>query len=532
MKRKISTSLVLTVALLLPQPALAWWGLDNSPKSTIDRLIAEEFYKIRGNHYFLISANKIVKTTAATKPKAGAVCSTVGKVQSVGSIKFKCTKSSKKYVWQEVKPKSVFTQISTWNAPAVYDLAGTAELSFNFSVKTSSDIDLPKITAIFDVPFTTSETPSQTLNIPVLVTESSRTKTNRSYQASLKLTSRDPIGTWRWKFDPLSVNGSTIAAGMPSQLRFEFTRPTFGGAVAVPVNPSPITTYNSFKKEKFQLYAWEGENLVILTKTNTLSPNIMGRILYTLNRSYQSYATQTNFRPTLFKVHNNKATIAVLGPDEVGCGAACGYLGATGIEINQGFFNRLYNGVEKFDQYDQVLFYELGRNFWDYGNYKFKLSINGLGNSETSPFWDVSITGFAVYMRYATAEVDSIPMQPVYSGNIPWPKFVADTKSLVTLQKNSSNSNFANTFQAKKQPVGGPLGVYDFWTSVMMHFSQGKDLAKFNTDFYAALYRQSTPTNTAGIVANFVAALSAAAGRDVSTEFYNELRFDDAKTLP
>ena len=65
MQRKITKSLVLTVALLLPQPALAWWGLDNSPESTMDRLIAEEFYQIRGDHYFLISADEIVKTTAA-----------------------------------------------------------------------------------------------------------------------------------------------------------------------------------------------------------------------------------------------------------------------------------------------------------------------------------------------------------------------------------------------------------------------------------------------------------------------------------
>lgn len=483
----------------------------------------------------LVLISSLTSATAATKPKAGAVCSTVGKVQSFGATKFKCTKSGKKFVWQQVKSKSVLTQVSNWSAPGVYDLARNAELSFNFSVQTSSDIDLPKITAIFDAPFTTYEMPSQTLNIPAVVTESSRTKTSRSYQASLKLTSRDPIGNWSWKFDQLTVNGSTIAGVLinAAQSQFKFTRPTFGGAAGVPVNPSPITTYKSFKDERFQLYAWEGENLVILTKTNTLSPNIMGRILYTLNRSYQSYATQTNFKPLLYKTHNNKATIAVLGPNQIGCGAACGYLGSTGIEIGQDFFNRLYNGVTKFDQYDHVLFYELGRNFWDMDGYKLKLSINGSGDEKASPFWDASITGFAVYMRYATAEVNGIPMQPIYNGeHLPWPKLVADTKSLVRLQKNSPNSNFANTFQAKKQPAGGPFGVYDFWSSIMIHFSQGKDLAKFNTDFYAALYRGPTPTTTAGIVANFVAALSTAAGRDVSTEFYNELRFMDAKTLP
>ena len=334
----------------------------------------------------LIATVSLTPTIAAPKPKAGASCTTVGKVQNVGANKFKCTKSGNKNIWQRVKPKSVTTQVSAWGAPAVYDLSKNPELSFNFTITTNANIDLPKLTAVFTATAADFETPTQTLEIPVTVIELSRTEITRTYRGSLKLTSRDPIGQWRWKMSTLTVNNSPIAGILldSTQEPFAFARPTFGGTAAIPVNPSAITTYNSFKNEKFQLYPWEGENLVILTKTNSLSPSIMGRILYTLNRSYQSYAAQTNFRPMLFKKHNNKATIAVLGPDEVGCGAACGYLGATGIEIGQGFFNRLYNGVEKFDQYDQVLFYELGRNFWDYGGYKFKLSINGAGNNETS----------------------------------------------------------------------------------------------------------------------------------------------------
>ena len=52
------------------------------------------------------------------------------------------------------------------------------------------------------------------------------------------------------------------------------------------------------------------------------------------------------------------------------CGAGCGYLGFTGIEIKEDpYFNEiLHDTVAASDTYDQIVFYELGRNFWFYND--------------------------------------------------------------------------------------------------------------------------------------------------------------------
>lgn len=39
------------------------------------------------------------------------------------------------------------------------------------------------------------------------------------------------------------------------------------------------------------------------------------------------------------------------------------YLGATGIQVLSPYWNLLYTGVAERNEYDQVLFYEFGRNF-------------------------------------------------------------------------------------------------------------------------------------------------------------------------
>ena len=50
------------------------------------------------------------------------------------------------------------------------------------------------------------------------------------------------------------------------------------------------------------------------------------------------------------------------------CGAGCGYLGATGIEMLKGHSDRMYSFARDSNEYDRELFYEFGPNFWYYGS--------------------------------------------------------------------------------------------------------------------------------------------------------------------
>ena len=66
MKRVKSVVLATLAVFLAFSPAAnAWWSMDTRPDATMQRLLAEEFYQIRADNYFLISVDEIVKSTYA-----------------------------------------------------------------------------------------------------------------------------------------------------------------------------------------------------------------------------------------------------------------------------------------------------------------------------------------------------------------------------------------------------------------------------------------------------------------------------------
>ncbi len=65
----------------------------------------------------------------------------------------------------------------------------------------------------------------------------------------------------------------------------------------------------------------------------------------------------------------------------------------------------------------------------------------------------------------------------------------------------------------------------------MLYFSEGKDAVAFNRTFFQTLKAQRTPSSTAEVVQNFVKALSAASGKDISSVFFDDLNFRDGLSL-
>ncbi len=334
--------------------------------------------------------------------------------------------------------------LRSWPSPSTFDLNVDKILKFNLSLESDGFIDTPKIWATFEEPYISWEMPAQFATVQASVSPVSVAESRKTFQVVLPIDARQAIGTWKWNIAPMTAMGNEIG-GLRLSARdstFEFKRSSYGSDAAKSIVFGPAVSYESFKSDKHQLFPWEGRNVVLLTRTTSLSPTVMGRILFTLDKAFDSYESITQYSPSKGRAHNNKLSIAVLASNDVGCGAACGYLGATGIEMSQPLFNRLYNGVERFDQYDQALFYELGRNFWDYGGFQKVLTVGGRGSWESDPFWDVSTTGFACYMRAVTVELNQIPMLPWDGDNKSWQSFLAETRSLVTLHAASSTSNF------------------------------------------------------------------------------------------
>jgi hypothetical protein len=178
------------------------------------------------------------------------------------------------------------------------------------------------------------------------------------------------------------------------------------GVPLINIAPNPIfTSYTTFganpqtnyvPQDSYpSLYVYEGRNVVFLLENNffnnTLYPRIQS-VINTFDQVYDWYKFYTGSDPALFKIYNNKTTIASVTST---CGAGCGLIGFTGIEIQRNYWNSAYvNNLITLNNslYDQVLFYEFGRNFW--------FSDPQLWLPEL-PFMDGA---FAIFMRFITME--------------------------------------------------------------------------------------------------------------------------------
>nr|MBA3429974.1 hypothetical protein [Actinomycetota bacterium] len=158
-------------------------------------------------------------------------------------------------------------------------------------------------------------------------------------------------------------------------------------AVAAPVELPPIS-YRAFDGHTETLAPWQGEKVSVLVQpTKTRDPAVMTKLVTTLDRAYNYYAASTGREPAPDHSLNGRDPIAEVSST---CGAGCGRLGATGIEILTAYFEPMYEQIAKDDLYDQIPFYELGRNFWFWsGQLAFK-----------APDQDPVTTGFAVWMRF------------------------------------------------------------------------------------------------------------------------------------
>ena len=137
-------------------------------------------------------------------------------------------------------------------------------------------------------------------------------------------------------------------------------------------------------KIKPVLTPWVGRNIVFLTTDANLDAGMITHFVACLDQGWDTYADLTGREPQLFKQWNGMPTVTAVPSGDLTCGAGCGYIGVSGVELAL-FYERdvpvMKKNPRSFPHYG---FYELGRNFYTFGD-------------RHSCF----ITGFAVFMRYA-----------------------------------------------------------------------------------------------------------------------------------
>lgn len=274
--------------------------------------------------------------------------------------------------------------------------------------------------------------------------------------------------------------------------------------------PAPVS-YVSFDHTTLKLSAYAGHHIALLLPTDqTWDATTVWAIVGRLDAAYEYYTSVTGHEPAAGSNYHGLDTIAVVPST---CGAGCGYLGTQGIELQSSYWQILYDGVAQHSQYDQPLFYELGRNFWFLESKLAYLSPDDGGTVTT---------GFAVLNRFTSMDAAGVTGGP-FNG-IPFATFRADVHALVDSYESDPSLTWANTLKVGAGIPGSYLGSTDLFASFVMRLAD-----YFGPTIYSRIWIDAAAlpdrTSTQGAVDNFVIAASAAADRNLTTLFTKTWRF-------
>ena len=286
-----------------------------------------------------------------------------------------------------------------------------------------------------------------------------------------------------------------------------------------PVNATaplpPPYEYHSFSSGTVQLYPYVGTHVALLVPADYYDPVVLGKITQAVDLAYAYYkqATGRDPNPHATYQYQGRNTIAVV-PDT--CGGGCGNVGWSGIELPTNSFDVLFRGVADRNQYDQVVFYELGRNFWFYEE---KIAY---------PAQDAAATGFAIFMRFMSMEAAGVAGAPF--GDKDFTTFKAEVKGLFPLYLANPAFNWSNTLAVGKAPMAG-YDAKDLFASFLFALRERFGDA-FLMHIWQTVGQMPTRTTAQDAVNNFVTAASRTAGQDLSSLFAYNWRWPVSSQRP
>ncbi len=266
------------------------------------------------------------------------------------------------------------------------------------------------------------------------------------------------------------------------------------------------TEYRSFEAEQLPRFAWSGRHVAFLTVREDLDSAVMAKLCGTFDKVYEYYRDATGREPAKAKLYEGRLTVAEV---EKTCGAGCGNLGATGIELMPDYFRELYDGVAKQNEYDQALPYEFGRNFWFYSRQ--------LAYKEGADAGSV-VTGYAVFMRFPALEAAGARLGPFRSRS--GEEFRRELEGLVDRYVADRSLTWENTLRRGAAPPN-PMGLNgtDLFASFCFRLCRDYGGQKFVARLWKEAAKRPEAKSTQDAIDNFVLAASAAAGKDLGPLF-------------
>ena len=301
--------------------------------------------------------------------------------------------------------------------------------------------------------------------------------------------------------------GHDISFGLPALNKRDLIKPENG------------VDYKPFDPKKWEekgisteMTAWNGENIAFLTLDDTIDPELITRLVRFMDQGWEKYAEIIPRKPRIFKNHKGLPAIAAV-PEGVTCGAGCGYVGSTGIELAL-FYQRDLDILKKHpDSCPHYIFYEMGRNFYVYGD-------------RHSYF----ATGFAVFMRYVCMDAVGckdveLKFREILEGH---EANIKNAEQLSFLEIFTNQGDKARSQHARK------LGLSDSqnsnYASVMLHLRKQYGGDEWVKKFYTVLdtagsYPVGAEDSPYLQSLSWLVTASIAAGEDLTPLFVERYRF-------
>ncbi len=254
-----------------------------------------------------------------------------------------------------------------------------------------------------------------------------------------------------------------------------------------------------------EMTPWTGRNIVFLTPLDirdSLDPAVMTDLVERYDRAYEFYAHVTGREPIPLDPFTieGRGTIAVV---PFSCGAGCGFPGRTGIELWQDpyFTDFTYQRLVDEGTYNQIVFFEFGRNFWFYGDQ--------LGGRPAF------FGGFAAANQFLAMEAAGV--RGDFLGSADQFEIVkkAVLQDVARLYFADDSLNWANTIwqDAAPTPPEFTTGVADLGASLMYRIYEDFGLEAYRA-FWHEIGNSPYASSDQDVLDNFLEAANAATGID------------------
>jgi hypothetical protein len=288
----------------------------------------------------------------------------------------------------------------------------------------------------------------------------------------------------------------------------------------------PAFKYKSFNKTQYTLFPWPGRNVAVLTKSKQLSHAVMARLIAGIDKVYDYYNNMTGVKPTDYLTYTYKGRLSIAEVLTT-CGTGCGYTGITGVELLSDTFNRLYDQIRRNNALDQVVFYELGRNFWFYEAQLGKVGADHPKPGEGRPFG----TGFAILNRFLSMEAAGrrgAPFMSSHQTELPFEEFKRSIlKDLLETYLADNRLSWQNTLALNMAPSNPNCwGAADLAAAMLNVINVDAGPNGLRT-FWRTLGTLPAASTDVEAMENFLRAGKAATGHD-----YRDLSRDNSLPMP